>query len=146
MPVQYFEDLAVGDAHDAGPYHVTAEEIIEFAQAYDPQSFHVDREAANASMFGGLAASGWHTAAITMRLLVDEFLDDIAVGGALGVDTLRWRKPVYAGDELRISTTIVEKEGWDEDRGKIAFDLEAYNQDDELVHTRTDLVLIYRAP
>jgi acyl dehydratase len=81
-----------------------------------------------------------------MRLLVDEFLDDIAVGGALGVDALRWRKPVYAGDDLSISLTIVEKEVWDDDRGKIAFDLEATNQDDEIVHTRTDLVLIFREP
>lgn len=144
MTVQYFEDLTVGETHDAGPRTVTDEEIIEFAEKYDPQSFHVDREAANASMFEGLAASGWHTASVAMRLLVDGFFDDVAIGGALGVDELRWRKPVYAGDELSISTTVVDKEPWDDDRGKVEFDLEAYNQDDVTVHTRTDVVLIYR--
>lgn len=146
MTVQCFEDLAVGDTYDAGPRTVTAEEIIEFAEKYDPQSFHVDREAADASMFEGLAASGWHTASVAMRLLVNGFFDDVAIGGALGVDDLRWRKPVYAGDELSISTTVVDKDSWDDEHGKVELDLEVYNQDDVTVHTRTDLVLIEHAP
>lgn len=144
MTVQYYEDLAVGETHDAGPRTVTDEEIIEFAEKYDPQSFHVDREAANASMFEGLAASGWHTASVAMRLLVDGYFKDVAIGGALGVDDLRWRKPVYAGDELSITVTVADKERWDDERGRVEFDLEAYNQDDVLVHSRTELVLVFR--
>lgn len=144
MTVQYYEDLTVGETHDAGPRTVTDEEIIEFAEKYDPQSFHVDREAANDSMFGGLAASGWHTASVAMRLLVDGYFKDVAIGGALGVDDLRWRKPVYAGDELGITVTVADKEEWDDERGRVEFDLEAYNQDDVLVHSRTELVLVFR--
>lgn len=144
MTVQYFEDLEVGETHEAGPRTVTDEEIIEFAEKYDPQSFHVDREAANDSMFGGLAASGWHTASTAMRLLVDGYFKDVAIGGALGVDDLRWRKPVYAGDELWISVTVAHREVWDDERGRVEFDLEAYNQDDVLVHSRTELVLVFR--
>jgi len=144
MIVQYFEDLTVGETHDAGPRTVTDEEIIEFAEKYDPQSFHVDREAAAESMFGGLAASGWHTASVAMGLLVDGYFEDVAIGGALGVDDLRWREPVYAGDELSITVTVADKEVWDDDRGRVEFDLEAYNQDDVLVHSRTELVLVFR--
>jgi acyl dehydratase len=118
--------------------------IIEFAEKYDPQSFHVDRDAADASMFGGLAASGWHTASVAMRLLVDGYFKDVEIGGALGVDDLRWRKPVYAGDELSITVTVADKEVWDDDRGRVEFDLEATNQDGETVHTRTELVLVFR--
>ena len=145
MTELYYEDLSVGETHEAGPRTVTEDEILEFAKKHDPQSFHVDREAAEASMFGGLTASGWYTAAIVMRLLVDGFFEDVAVGGALGVDELRSRKPLYAGDELSISTTVVDKETWDEDRGKVRFELEATNQDGVTVHTRTDIVLIFRA-
>ena len=144
MIVQYYEDLAVGETHEAGPRTVTEEEIVEFAEKYDPQSFHVDREAAESSMFGGLAASGWHTAAVAMRLLVDGFFEDVAIGGALGVDDLRWRRPVYAGDEVSISVTVADKEIWDEGRGRVEFDLEAANQDDVTIHTRTELVLVFR--
>lgn len=144
MTVQYYEDLAVGETHDAGPRTVTDEEIIEFAEKYDPQSFHVDREAANDSMFGGLAASGWHTASVAMRLVVDGCFKDVEIGGAIGVDDLRWRKPVYGGDELRITVTVADKEVWDDERGRIEFDIEVYNQDDTLVHSRTELVLVFR--
>lgn len=144
MPGQYYEDLTVGETHDAGPQTVTDEEIIEFAEKYDPQTFHVDREAAANSMFQGLAASGWHTASVAMRLLVDGYFTDVEIGGALGVDDLRWRKPLYAGDELSITVTVADKEVWDDERGRVEFDLEAYNQDDVLVHSRTELVLVFR--
>lgn len=120
------------------------QEIVEFAEQYDPQDFHVDREAAEQSAFGGLAASGWHTAAITMRLLVDAFLDDIAILGALGVDDLRWRNPVYGGDELVTTMTVTGKEPWDRDRGKVVFELVTHNQDGETVHERKDIVLVER--
>lgn len=144
MTAQYFEDLEIGETHDAGPRPVTDEEILAFAEKYDPQTFHVDREAAEQSMFEGLAASGWHTASVAMRLLVDGYFKDVAIGGALGVDDLRWRKPVYGGDELRITVAVGDKEVWDDERGRVEFDLEAYNQDDVLVHSRTELVLVFR--
>jgi len=146
MATMYYEDFAVDESFSSGPRTVTETEIVEFASQYDPQSFHVDSEAAAESMFGDLIASGWHTASVTMRLLVDGLFEDVAVVGALGVDELRWRNPVYGGDEIRITTTVVETEDWDEDKGLVTFDLEAYNQDDETVLTRTDLVLIEREP
>lgn len=146
MARMYFEDFEVGQSYCAGPRTVSKTEIVEFASQYDPQSFHVDQEAAKESMFGGLIASGWHTASVTMRLLVDGLFDDVAVVGAVGVDELRWRKPVYGGDDLSITTTVADTDDWDDEKGLVTFDLEATNQDGETVMTRTDLVLIERAP
>ena len=143
--MRWFEDLEAGEVHACGPRTVTESEILEFAAAYDPQAFHLDREVAEASMFGGLSASGWHTAAVCMRLLVDGFFEDVAIAGALGVDDLRWWQPVYAGDDIAIQTTVADREVWDDERGRVRFDLEATNQDDETVHTRSDLVLVERA-
>ncbi|MFC7139443.1 MaoC family dehydratase [Halosimplex aquaticum] len=118
--MQYFEDLSVGETADFGSYQVTDEEITTFAEQYDPQPFHTDPEAAADTPFGGLVASGWHTAAMTMRLLVDNHLADGATRGALGVDDLRWRRPVRPGDELVVRTEIVEKEDWDDDSGLVS--------------------------
>jgi acyl dehydratase len=108
--VRYFEDIAVGETHEHGSYLVTEEEIVEFAEQYDPQPFHTDPEAAAESSFGGLAASGWHTAAICMRLLVETMEKaDWASQGARGVDELRWIKPVRPGDSLSVEYEVVEK-------------------------------------
>jgi len=144
MAKMYHEDFDVGQSFSIGPRTVPESEIVEFASRYDPQSFHVDEEAAAESIFGGLIASGWHTAAVSMRLLVDGLFSDVAMVGAVGVDELRWRQPVYAGDELSIVTTVVETDEWDEEKGLVEFDIEATNQDGETVMTRTDLVLIQR--
>jgi acyl dehydratase len=144
MSTRYFEDFHPGDAYAFGSRTVTESDVLEFAEQYDPQAFHIDPEAAEASAFGGLAASGWHTASVCMRLFVDGLLADVAVVGALGVDDLRWRNPVYAGDELSGATTVAATDDWDDETGKVRFDLEATNQDDEVVHTRTDVVLIER--
>jgi acyl dehydratase len=118
--MEYFEDLTVGDTGEYGSYEVTAAEVTDFAERYDPQPFHTDPEAAADSPFGGLVASGWHTAAMTMRLLVDGFLADGATRGALGVDELRWRRPVRPDDELAVTTEIVDKEGWDDESGVVS--------------------------
>ncbi|WP_135363903.1 MaoC family dehydratase [Halosimplex halophilum] len=118
--MEYFEDLTVGDTGEHGSYEVTAAEITEFAERYDPQPFHTDPEAAADSPFGGLVASGWHTAAATMRLLVDGHLSDGATRGALGVDELRWRRPVRPGDELTVRTEIVDKDEWDDESGLVS--------------------------
>jgi acyl dehydratase len=106
-PDRYFEDVKVGDRFASGTYEVTAEGIISFAREFDPQAFHVDLSAANKSVFKGLAASGWHTAAITMRLFVQATnFGEGAVG--LGVDELRWPAPVRPGDTLRVQVEIVD--------------------------------------
>jgi acyl dehydratase len=105
----YFEDLEVGERESFGRYEVAADEITDFAEAYDPQPFHVDPDAASESPFGGLVASGWHTAAMTMRMLVDaQFTEDGALG-AVGVDELRWPNPVRPGDVLHVEAEVVEK-------------------------------------
>lgn len=102
------EDFAPGQIYGSGRLTVTAEEIRDFAAAYDPQPFHLDDAAARATIFGGLAASGWHTAALTMRLLVGGAFRPAGgiIGG--GMDELRWPRPVRPGDELRIETEILE--------------------------------------
>jgi acyl dehydratase len=99
-PILYFEDIVEGTEFELGSTTVTREEILEFAVRFDPQPFHVDEEAAKESMFGGLIASGWHTAAIWMRLYVDTVLANTASLGSPGVEELRWLKPVRPGDTL----------------------------------------------
>lgn len=146
MATRYYEDLSIGESHSLGPRTVTADEIIEFAEQYDPQPIHVDTEVAADSSFGGLIASGWHTAAVSMRLLVDGLLDDVAVVAAIGIDELRWRKPLRANDKLSITTTVADRDGWDEDNGLVTFDVTATNQEGNVVMTRSDLVLVERGP
>ncbi|MBX0321529.1 MaoC family dehydratase [Halomicroarcula sp. F13] len=139
--MDYFEDLSVGETDQFGSYEVTREEITTFAGTYDPQPFHTDPAAAEDSMFGGLVASGWHTAAMTMRLLVDHQLSASGAMGALGVDSLRWPTPVYPGDTLSVGTEIVEKEAWDDDRGRVATEVTTTTQADETVLSMVGQVL-----
>lgn len=106
---RYYEDFEIGDTFEFGTHTLTREEIVEFAEQYDPQPFHIDERAAQDSVFGGLIASGWHTAAVCMKLFVDGLIQDIASGGGRGVDDLRWHKPVHPGDELSIQTKLIEK-------------------------------------
>ena len=109
MPVTIFwEDLQPGSVRELGSISVTAEEIKEFAAKYDPQPFHLDEEAGRASMFGGLAASGWQTACLAMRLTVDNMLRYSASKGSPGLESLKWLKPVYPGDRLSLRHTILE--------------------------------------
>ena len=108
MPPRYYEDFAEGDRIDLGSVSLSAEEIVEFATRYDPQPMHVDPEAARRSIYGGLIASGWHTAATYMRLLVDGLMGEAKSHGSPGVDQLRWLKPVRPGDTLRGRFTILE--------------------------------------
>jgi acyl dehydratase len=133
---RYFEDLEVGDVYELdATYEVTETEVKEFAEKYDPQPFHLDEEAAQDSIFGSLAASGWHTASMCMRLLVDGFLEPEASMGARGVDELRWKQPVYPGDTLHGEVEVVEKRDSESrpELGHIETELRGYNQDDELV-------------
>jgi acyl dehydratase len=108
MPV-YFEDFAVGDETLFGHYDVTREEVIEFAQKYDPQPFHLSDEAAAKTHFGRLAASGWHTCAMTMAVIARRVVAEGQAGlGSPGIDELRWLKPVYPGDRLTVRGKILE--------------------------------------
>lgn len=107
MSLRYFEDITVGQRFASPTLTVEAEAITRFAAEFDPQPFHLDDEAARQSLFGGLAASGWHTAAMTMRLCLAS--DFRPAGGILGVGgELNWLKPVYPGDELRVEIEIIE--------------------------------------
>lgn len=139
----HFEDIDVGDTEAVGSVTVTREEIIAFAEQYDPQPFHVDPDAAAASPYGGLVASGWHTVSLTMRLLVEGFLRDAATRGALGVDELRWHSPVRPGDSLTASAEVVSTESWDADTGKVDVRIETH-VDDEVVCSMVGLVLFAR--
>ena len=141
----YFEDLAVDDEWTNGEYEVTEAEIIEFADNYDPQWFHTDpKRAAEQSMYGGLIASGWHTASMSMRLLVDSFLNEAATLGAKGVDELRWHKPVQPGDRLSMRA-IVESKTVDSDRrGTIRLRVETSTADDEIVFSMVGIVMVGR--
>jgi acyl dehydratase len=116
--IGWFEEIAIGERREIGAHGFTAEEIVRFARAYDPQPFHIDAEAAKASQFGALCASGWHTAAIWMKLNVADIaarakaagIDPAAVmGPSPGFQDLVWSKPVYAGDTIAFDSTVVEK-------------------------------------
>lgn len=116
---RYFEAIEVGETDSFGHYVVDREEMIDFASRYDPQPFHLDEEAAADSMFGGLVASGWHTASVTMRMLVDDYFAESRALGAVGVDELRFPSPVRPGDELTVETEVLDTEPWDDERGLV---------------------------
>jgi len=139
--MSYFEELSVCATDSFGEYEVTAAEITSFAGQYDPQPIHTDTEATAGSMFDGLVASGWHTAAMTMRLLVDGRLAGSRALGALGVDSLRWPEPVRPGDRLSVSTELREKEVVDEDRGRVAIEVTTTTQRGDTVLSMTAQVL-----
>ncbi len=106
----YFEDIEVGSKSSFGQYEVTLDEVKAFASSYDPQPFHLDDDAAAKTHFGRISASGWHTCAMTMRMMVDNMKANAQAGlGSPGVDQLRWKKPVYPGDTLRVETEVLEK-------------------------------------
>ena len=105
-----FDTLAPGDVLDLGSRQVTAAEIVAFARDFDPQPFHLDPAAAEASIFGGIVASGWHTCALTMRLLVDGFLSHTHSMGSPGVEQIRWLHPVRPDDTLTARIRVLEKQ------------------------------------
>jgi len=133
----YFEDFEVGKTVDVGSRTVTEEEIIAFATAFDPQPFHIDKDAAEHSIFGGVIASGWHTCSMMMRMMVDGFLRDSSSMGSPGVDEVRWIKPVRGGDTLTVTTTATAKKASvsKPDRGVVSTTWEAKNQHGEIVAT-----------
>lgn len=108
MSTLYFEDMPLGASFTAKGVPITADEIIAFAKQFDPQPFHLDDAAARRTPFGGLCASGWHTAALTMRIACDSFILRTAGLGSPGIDELRWLKPVFVGDTLNLEATVIE--------------------------------------
>jgi acyl dehydratase len=136
---RYFEDYVAGSVYEFGWVTLSEREIVEFAERYDPQYLHVDRERAERGPYEGLIASGWHTAAIVMRLFVAHFLSHIASLGSPGIDELRWLVPVRPGDTLRIRIRILETRRLRSkpDRGVVKSLIEVLNQRDEVVATLT---------
>ncbi len=132
----FYEDLIVGSSKTFGHYEVTREEVMQFAEAYDPQPFHLDDEAAAQTHFGRLSASGWHTCAMTMRMMVDDMKIHQQAGlGSPGVDNLRWVKPVYPGDTLSCRSEILEKRRSNSrpEMGIFKSKSQTFNQNGELV-------------
>jgi acyl dehydratase len=146
VPIEnrYFEDYVPGLTYEYGSVAVTEIEVLEFARRWDPQAMHTDPERAAAGSFGGLIASGWHTAAMTMRLLATHYLTAVASLASPGVDELRWIKPVRPGDELRIRVTTVsaERSRSKPDRGLVRSFVEVLNQRDEVVMSMIGMVLM----
>ena len=145
----YFEDVVPGTKSAFGRYEVTREEVVEFATKYDPQPFHLSDEAAAKTHFGKLAASGWHTTAMMMRMLVDNMSAIQQAGlGSPGLDELRWLTPVYPGDILRVETEVLDKRPSRSraDMGSFRSKATIYNQDDIAVMTVISIGLIQRRP
>jgi len=141
----YFEDLEIGTKASFGRYEVTREEVLEFASKYDPQPFHLSDEAAAKTHFGRISASGWHTCAMTMRMLVDNITERKQAGlGSPGQDELRWHRPVYPGDVLRVETELLEKTRSRSrpEMGSFKSIVTVLNQNDEKVMTFRSIGLI----
>lgn len=134
QPVRWFEDFTPGLVLEGGDYLMTEAEILDFARRYDPQPFHVDHAAAKASIFGELVASGWHTAAVGMRLMVDHVFGAGGSMGSPGMQEMAWPRPVRVGDRLHIRVTVEEARlsKSKPDRGLVHFLGEVLNQDGEV--------------
>ena len=146
MPKFYFEDFAPGWTIELGPRRVTREEIIGYAARYDPQPMHLDEEAARHTMLGGLAASGWHTCAIMMKMIADGLLLDTASMGAPGVEEAKWLKPVRPGDSLTVrgSVRTARASQSKPDRGFVTLHWEVFNDRGDKVMTLTCPQMIQR--
>ncbi len=134
-PDRYFEDYRVGEQVEFGSYRMTEEQIVAFARDFDPQPFHVDKDAARQSVYGGLVASGWHTASAMMRMMVDHFISPKTSMGSPGMDEIRWLKPVRPGDTLRVRVTVLsaKRSTTKPDRGVIDQRVEVINQHGDVV-------------
>jgi acyl dehydratase len=144
----YLEDFAVGQTFRSGNVAVEIGEVKAFAAAFDPQPFHLDEQAAVASVFGGLVASGWHTAALTMRLLVD---GELKVAGGLvgaGVEAIRWPRPVRPGDVLRVESEVLEVRPSSSrpDRGVVRLRSTTFNQQGQAVMEQVATLIVPRRP
>ncbi len=147
--MQYFEDIEVGRTASFGHYAVTREEVMDFAAKYDPQPFHLSDEAAAQTHFGRLSASGWHTCAMVMSMVVANLKENQQAGlGSPGIDELKWVKPVYPGDTLRCETEILEKRvsASRPEMGIFKSRMRVFNQDDVMVMTFVSNGLVATRP
>lgn len=147
--MKYFEDVEVGLKLSFGQYQVTREEVVDFASRYDPQPFHLSDEAAAKTHFGRLSASGWHTSAMMMAMLVENMKDAQQAGlGSPGLDELRWLKPVYPGDTLRCESEVLDKRpsGSRPEMGSFRSRTTVFNQHGEPVMTVVSIGLIATRP
>ena len=146
MSKLYWEDFVPGRVSEYGPRHVTRAEMVAFAAEFDPQPFHLDEAAARASMFGGLAASGWYTCCVLMRMCTDGFLNNSSSMGAPGVDEVRWLAPVRPDDRLMLRATVIETRasGSRPDLGFVRFLFERFNAAGERVMTLTTSLMLGR--
>ena len=136
---KYFEDYEVGQVYKLGSVQVELAELIEFASRYDPQYFHIDKDRAKESIYGGVIASGWHTASMMMRVFADNFLSDVSSMGSPGLDELHWYHPVRPGDTLFVSAIVLETRlsKSKPDSGVMRTRTEVHNQNNELVLSST---------
>jgi acyl dehydratase len=141
---RYFEDYVPGSILEYGTIPLSEAEIIAFATQFDPQYLHTDPAAAKAGPYGGLIASGWHTAAVMMRLIVDHYLPQAASLGSPGIDEIRWTKPVRPGDSLSLRISILEakRSTSKPDRGMVRALIEVLNQNQECVMTMKGMNLM----
>ena len=132
---RYFEDYVPGLVQQFGSITVDEDEVLEFGKRYVPLPYHIDKEAAKSSIYGGVIASGWHTAALMMRLYTENYLSRVANLGSPGGDELRWDKPVFPGDELSVRATVIEARRSESrlDRGIVRTLIEVMNQKKEVV-------------
>lgn len=133
----YWEDFVVGQTREFGRCEVTREAVLDFAGRFDPQPFHLDDAAAKSSLFGRLAASGWHTCAMAMRMMCDGYLLEAASLGSPGIENLRWPHPVFPGDILRMRSTVLASRPLASRPtvGMVRSRSEVLNQDDQIVLT-----------
>ena len=134
---RWFEDIVIDEVFQLGSHTFSADEIIRFATLYDPQYFHLDAAAAQHSHFGGLVASGWQTGGLSLRMLVDSFLNTVASAGGLGFTDLKWKNPVMVGDTIGGTVTIADlrRSGGHPQWGIMTLDFDVRNQKDQPVLT-----------
>lgn len=146
--IRYFEDYVPGLTVNCGSFSVDEQQIVAFGEQYDPQPFHVDRDAAEKGPFGGIIASGWQTTSLMMRLVVEHFISPESSLGAAGIDEIRWPRPVRPGDTLRVTATVVEarRSQSKPDRGIIRSRMELVNQDGVTAMTMTAINFVRTRP
>lgn len=145
-PYPAFEDFVPGEITTFGAYEVTRDEVIAFASEFDPQPFHLDEEAGKASLLGGLAASGWHSCSILMRMMFDHFMDGSTSLGSPGIDEVKWLRPVFPGDVLSVRREILDARASSSkpDRGVVRFRFQLMNQKGEVVMEQTNPIFFAR--
>ena len=145
---RFFEDFGVGDVIELGSHHITKEAVVAFARQFDPQTFHLDEEAARQTIYGGLIASGWHTGSLMMRLLYEGAVRHTVSLGSPGIDEMRWLRPVRPGDTLSARMTVIQCDPSRSkpDRGIVRSLLEMRNQHGEVVMTIKGMSLLGRRP